>query len=258
MGLRGYHNFVADPDMVGYAIMARRIPCLCEGCKARMNMPIDYRYSNPCNDCKYYSMYQGANDWIKITFQAGKDVDDDIVITANQWTLQQIGKRMSETISVGKIGAYLVDDQIKYYLVKWTCEPYLVEKENVETAGGIARCGEWVCNGVWLNDVPRAPHWYWISDVEVVVRCQFILCCDLELHSLGPNNDLPRLNVNYRAEVLSNNPIKLCVEDHDDLMDAASHREGLDYDEEIREEEYDDDYESDGYSSSDTVSEEEQ
>ena len=53
MGLRGYHNFVADPDMVGYAIMARRIPCLCEGCKARMNLPIDYRYSNPCNDCKY-------------------------------------------------------------------------------------------------------------------------------------------------------------------------------------------------------------
>ena len=122
--------------------------------------------------------------------------------------------------------------------------------------GGIALRGEWVCNGVWLNDVTRCPRWYWISDREVLIRCQSILCCDIVLHPHGIENDLPRLNVHYRAEVLSNNPMKLCDDDHDTLMDAASLREGLDYEEEIPEENYND-YESDEDTSSDTESEEE-
>ena len=257
MGLRGYHNFVADPKIPGYVVMARRIPCLCGGCKARMKLHIDLRYKNPCNDCLYYPMYQGLNDWIKVSFRAGKDGDDDKVVMANEWTLQHIGKRMSEMISVGRIGAYLVDDRIKYYLVKWTSPPYIVENDQIETAGGIALRGEWVCNGVWLNDVTRCPRWYWISDREVLIRCQSILCCDIVLHPHHViENDLPRLNVHYRTEVLSNNPMKLCDDDHDTLMDAASLREGLDYEEEIPEENYND-YESDEDTSSDTESEEE-
>ena len=86
-----------------------------------------------------------------------------------------------------------------------------------------------------MNDVTQAPRWYWNSEKEVVVRCQFILCSDLELHPHCIQNDLPRLNTNYCAIVLSNNQMKESNEDHDTLMDAASLWEGLDYAEELPE-----------------------
>ena len=114
-------------------------------------------------------MYQGTNDWIKVSFRASRDGDDDKVVMANEWTLQKIGKCMSKMISVGRIGVYLVDDRIKYYLVQWTSPPYIVETDQIETTGGIARRGEWVCNGVWLNDVTWCPCWYWISDSKVAI-----------------------------------------------------------------------------------------
>jgi len=104
----------------------------------------------------------------------------------------------------------------------------------METDGSVARDGEWVCKGFWLNDVGRAPCWFWLLEKEVVVRCQFVLCpnfLDLKEHSM--ENDLPRMNANYRASVLSLKPIRLSDENHNILMDAASLREGLDYDEEI-------------------------
>ena len=46
-------------------------------------------------------------------------------------------------------------------------------------------------------------------------------------------NDLPRMNTNYRASILLLNPIRLRDQNHDILMDATSLREGLDYDEQI-------------------------
>ncbi len=65
------------------------------------------------------------------------------------------------------------------------------------------------------------------------MRCQFILCPNLDLNEHSAENDLPRMNTNYRASILLLNPICLSDENHDILMDAASLREGLDYDKEI-------------------------
>ncbi len=62
MCIRSHHNFVADPEIVGYSLMARRIPCLCHGCLLRFQKSIGERYSNTCNDCKYWTMYLGRND----------------------------------------------------------------------------------------------------------------------------------------------------------------------------------------------------
>ena len=60
MGIRTHHNFVADPEIVGYSVMARCIPCLCHGCLQRFQKPIGERYSNPCDDCMYWTMYLGC------------------------------------------------------------------------------------------------------------------------------------------------------------------------------------------------------
>ena len=95
------------------------------------------------------------------------------------------------------------------------------------------REGEWVCKGFWLNDIGRAPCWFWLLEKEVVVRCQFVLCPNLDLNENSAENDIPRMNANYRASILLLNPIRLSDKNHDILMDAASLREGLDYDEEI-------------------------
>ena len=67
------------------------------------------------------------------------------------------------------------------------------------------------------------------------MRCQFVLCPNLDLNEHSAENDLPRMNANYQASILLLNPIRLSDENHNILMDAASLREGLDYDEEIPE-----------------------
>lgn len=103
----------------------------------------------------------------------------------------------------------------------------------METDEGVARDREWVCKGFWLNDVGRALCWFWLSEKEVVVRCQFVLCPNLDLKEHSKENDLPRMNANYRASVLLLKPICLSDKNHDFLMDAASLREGVDYDKEI-------------------------
>jgi hypothetical protein len=65
------------------------------------------------------------------------------------------------------------------------------------------------------------------------VRCQFLLCPNLDLNEHSAENNLPRMNANYWATILLLNPICLSDKNHDILMDALSLREGLDYDEEI-------------------------
>jgi hypothetical protein len=65
------------------------------------------------------------------------------------------------------------------------------------------------------------------------VRCQFVLCPNLDPNEHSTENDLPRMNANYRASILFLSPIHLSDKNHDILMDASSLREGLDYDKEI-------------------------
>jgi hypothetical protein len=146
---------------------------------------ISERYENPCDDCIYYPMYNGLNDWLRITFRPSRDSDKDELVEAQEWTLQQIGERTSAQIAIDNYGAYLVDDRMKYYLVRWTSMPWKVEGESLDTACGFARAGDMVSKGVWMNPVQRAQRWFWEPANEVVVRCQYILCSDVELSNHG-------------------------------------------------------------------------
>jgi hypothetical protein len=56
MGLWAHHNFVVDPDIPEYTVMARQMPCLCNGCQSRLKKHVDERYLNPCDDCQYYHL----------------------------------------------------------------------------------------------------------------------------------------------------------------------------------------------------------
>jgi hypothetical protein len=112
-------------------------------------------------------------------------------------------------------------------------DPWIVNDGPLETDGGVARGEEWVCKGLWLNDMICAPHWVWFSDKEAVVHCQFVLCLNLDLHEISAESNLPRMNAHYQESVLALNPICLTDKNHDILMDATSLREELDYEEEI-------------------------
>jgi len=68
MGFRAHYNFVADPEVAEYSVMVRRIPCFCPGCLQRFKKYVSERYANHCNDCKYWQIYQGWNDWRKVNF----------------------------------------------------------------------------------------------------------------------------------------------------------------------------------------------
>ena len=90
-----------------------------------------------------------------------------------------------------------------------------------------------VCKGLWLNDVDHVPHWFWLSDKEVLVHCKFVLCSNAVLQNHNTDNNLPRMNAQYQKRVLQLNPMCLSDETHDALIDTASLIEGLDYVEEI-------------------------
>ena len=138
---------------------------------------------------------------------------------------------MAEPIVVSQYKAYLINDTMKYCLVQWTLDPWpwIVKNESLETDGGVAREGEWVCKGLWLNDVNCAPRWFWLSNRKVVIHCQFVLCSNLVLLEHNTDNKLPRMNVQYQESVLILKPICLSDENHDILMDVDSLREVLDY-----------------------------
>ena len=68
----------------------------------------------------------------------------------------------------GSIGAYLCDGEshIKYYLSRWTGEPYQApaDEEIIQDGHTFHVCeGEWLCKGTWLYSVPEARNWYFVQ-----------------------------------------------------------------------------------------------
>ena len=87
-----------------------------------------------------------------------KNYDQEDIVMAQEWTLMKIGERMAAKIIIGQYGAYLADDaHLKYYLVQWTAKPWKVESGSIETQWGVAHAGEYVCRGLWFNNVYLAP-----------------------------------------------------------------------------------------------------
>ena len=216
--------------------MACRIPCLCPACRARLTGPVAERYRNPRDDCEYWEMYQGWNDWKTISFEPDVTCDGEELQYSLSMPIKAVAERMAKGINVGGYGAYLVEDdpKTKYYLVKWTEEPRQVEADGYETCGEdeyYLQEGDWVCKGVWLNYVPRAQFWYTVGLTEVLVQCQTVLHADVPLQPYHETaNPLPeRMNARTRDEAVAKNPLLVTGQDHDFLMDAAGDLEGLDY-----------------------------
>ena len=107
---------------------------------------------------------------------------------AQQWTLNKIGERMVKQIVIGKFGAYLVNDVMKYYLIQWTSDPWTVMDGPVGMEGGVAREEEWVCRGLWLNNGTCAPRWFLVRRKRG--GCSLPICF---MPKFGPMNTAQRM-----------------------------------------------------------------
>ena len=72
---------------------------------------------------------------------------------------------------------------------------------------------------------------------------QSVLHTDLDMNPLSDNNPAPRgMKVPLKQYLASSSAIKLCADDHDELMDEAQRREDFDFEEKFT---FDDDDASD-------------
>ncbi len=87
---------------------------------------------------------------------------------------------------VGGVGAYAVDDYVdKYYLIKWTGTPKAFTEDQeiiIENTLSTVLVGEWICNGIWLDQVARAKFWYTVGATTVTVRMKNVLNVDLVMN----------------------------------------------------------------------------
>ena len=250
-GIGSHYCFMADPDL-GLQIACRRFFCGCQGCENRLNKPTwQERYNGPWKECKFWEVFKideehGWNDVSIISFEPARGCDEEEYTNVLAATLNDLGRQMSLSVVDGNYGAYGVDDKIKYYLVKWVGVPRMVEA-NVVVQNGEEDVqlfkGEWVCDGVWLNPVKGARHWYNVGETTVTVRMQSVLHTDLDMNPLSDNNPAPRgMKVPLKQYLASSSAIKLCADDHDELMDEAQRREDFDFEEKFT---FDDDDASD-------------
>ncbi len=179
----------------------------------------------------------GWNDVSIVRFEAtkGYNADEDIEMLAE--TMNSLSERVSSSVKAGGYGGYSVDDRnIKYYLVQWVGLPWRVEGDQtivVEDNEYQLYQGEWVCEALWLNNVPWANRWFTVSATKIIVRMKHVLHANVALEPMSEDNRLPHLPWETRRQIIPKGPVKLSTEDHDFMMDEAHHREDFDHEEEM-------------------------
>jgi hypothetical protein len=196
----------------------------------------------PFDECKYWPLFKinnatGWNDVKLLDFVPTNDCDGNVLKDTMVSTVREIGKAIFQNVVVGGIGAYTVDDDVdKYYLVQWTELPReIIEDQEmiVENTLTTVFAGDWICDGIWLDQVTRAKVWYTAGETAVTVRMKNVLHADLVMTPNCADNPLPRLHPTMREHVLPLNPHKLWLIDHDFMMDEINRREPLNYDEDV-------------------------
>ncbi len=194
----------------------------------------------PFDECKHWPLFKidnatGWNDVKLLEFVPTNECVEDELQQTMVATNRELGKTISKNVVVGGAGAYAIDDDVdKYYLVQWTGIPReWTEDEDiiVENTLTTVFAGDWICDGIWLDQVARTKFWYTVGERTVTVRMKNVLHADLVMTPTCADNPLPRLHPTVQDYVLPLNPHKLWLIDHDFMMDEIHWREPLNYDE---------------------------
>ncbi len=114
-----------------------------------------------------------------------------------------------------------------YYLVKWLSEPYTLQVDT-EGMARLIGTGKMVADALYFNRVPRAPYWYTLSGENTIVEVRYVLQTDVQMQEISGVNKLPRAC--NRMEATQQRALKVTSLDHDAIMEEASRRDRLEYD----------------------------
>ncbi len=171
------------------------------------------------------------------------EVDKKLVGESLSCILNAMEARMSLMMREGQVGAVGTSDiaAMGYYLLKWLSKPYTLQ-EDTEGMSGMIPTGSMVVDGLYFNRVQCAPHWYTPSGDTTVVEVKYVLRTGLQLQPISTSNALP--NACARVKATRKKAIKVLTLDHKGIMEEATKRDRLEYEEEDEDERDEDSEES--------------
>jgi hypothetical protein len=184
--------------------------------------------------CKYWKIFEGINDWKVISLRRGEDDGAESEFEEmKSAALEKISEREAGLIEDQGYGAIATEDEDeKYYIVRWEGLPYTDQDS-----------GDMVCDATYLYKVPNARYWYHRPTPEVeersstVVYTSHILAGSIDMLPVSDSNQLPsNLNATTAADALALDPLFLGEDSHTAILEEAERREAMD-----KNIEYDDD-----------------
>ena len=171
-----------------------------------------------------------------------KTAEEEIKECYEDFLETHVEAEMMDGIKTGNFGAVSVDDDPEhapdgYYIVKWTGEPYfLTEPAHVEGfAAGKMDKHTIVCQGQYLNRVPRNPLWYQQGDKgyaerELLFRVQYVLDPKIKFkpYRKGTNECTAGCLTAFQKRVAESRCFKVTNGTHEALLDEKRRRAAFD------------------------------
>ena len=135
--------FRADPEL-RIKIAARRFNCNCKGCALTLACLVGERYKSIGKECQYWHILKrgddrGWNGWSILSFEGAKGYEKDDHDEMTSHTVECIATLNARLVTVGNWGSYAVDDgEYRYYMVRWTCEPWQIKEDEIATVENIS------------------------------------------------------------------------------------------------------------------------
>jgi len=114
---------------------------------------------------------------------------------------------------------------------------------DTEGTAGLIGTGKMVADALYFNRVPCAPYWYTLSGENTIVEVRYDLQTGVQMQEISGVNKLPR--VCNRMEATWQRALKVTSLDHDAIMEEASRRDWLEYDDDEDDEDNESKEESD-------------
>ena len=130
---------------------------------------------------------------------------------------EALADSMALDIQPQKIGAIVVDDDSTdgYYLVQWIGLPYTCQET-----------GDLLCEGRYLNPVPRAKLWYTQSDLAPDIHnVKHVVFADIQMEKVSDSNPLPRTCDVSTAT--GKGAMKISVDEHHLILEEITRRGSL-------------------------------
>jgi hypothetical protein len=116
-GVGTMYNVRTDPDLGLGRAAVRHIPCACTSCIVQLYKPWENnvepeeqpRYKGS-EKCKFWPIFEGANDWTIVTAEPTKSSDYEEVEQTQEVALRGIAAMMAERMEEEKYGAFMTDD----------------------------------------------------------------------------------------------------------------------------------------------------